>query len=86
MFEDDKPASDDVLMRMKRHVGDKMFNTTIPKSNAFEVAVSIHRTPLDIRKSEKLVSTRQLDKSTMAINSFVREVKLRLTSHFARTK
>ncbi|WP_018984073.1 ParA family protein [Salinimonas chungwhensis] len=86
MFEDDKPASDDVLMRMKRHVGDKMFNTTIPKSNAFEVAVSIHRTPLDIRKSEKLVSTRQLDKSTMAINSFVREVKLRLTSHFAKTK
>lgn len=86
MFEDDRPSSDDVLMRMKRHVGDKMFNTTIPKSNAFEVAVSIHRTPLDIRKSEKLVSTRQLDKSVMAINSFVREVKLRLTSHFAKQK
>lgn len=84
MFEDDKPASDDVLMRMKRYVGDKMFNTTIPKSTAFEVAVSIHRTPLDIRKSEKLVSTRQLDKSTMAINSLVREVKLRLTTLFAK--
>ena len=78
-FDDEHNRDQAILDRMKEALGSDLFNSMIVRSQAFEKASQMYRTVLDIRKSEKLCSPRQLDKAVSGLRSVTRELTLFLS-------
>lgn len=78
-FDDEHNRDQHILDRMKEALGSDLFNSMIVRSQAFEKASQTYRTVLDIRKSEKVCSPRQLDKAVAGLKSVTRELTLFLS-------
>lgn len=78
-FDDEHNRDQAILDRMKDALRSDLFNNIIVRSQAFEKASQTYRTVLDIRKSDKLCSPRQLDKAVSSLGSVTRELTLFLS-------
>jgi cellulose biosynthesis protein BcsQ len=76
LYEDDKNSNLSSLADMKTLLGDRLLNTPIIKSTAFEAAAKNNRTPFEIRKKDRLCPAGQLEKAQFALKSFTREFLL----------
>jgi chromosome partitioning protein len=73
-FDDEHDRGMDLLTRMKNAMGLDLFNSSIKRSQAYEVASQNNRTVMDLKKKDKLCSDRQLEKGVDSLKDVGREM------------